>query len=788
MKGMQRIRRGSGFGGVLRYVFGRDQDHQDSPGVLIGGNMLGADVRQLTREFSAVRALREDIGKPVWHNALRLPAGDKITPQNWVILCDDYMNRMGFTLDHPRVYVLHDDAEGQHVHLVASRVSVAGTVYLGQNENLRSTRIIQRLERIHHLTITPGPTYKEDRSLVLPPRKQVKKNEIEAALRTGTQPPRLQLQRILDATLAAGPQPVQRFVSALQAQGVTVIPNIASTGRLNGFAFEINGVAFKASQLGDAYKWSRLKTIVHYEQTQDHSALAELRASASCSTGPAAPARSHPAGVDAAVGRLGADAARTAPDHRPVESAGDAGNQPHPGAGTAVDPDATTDERTGHHHRIDAPERTDERPASPAQTHQSRSDTDRPSREADAANDAPSPAADPVASDRVDPIGSPVGRGPDNRWDIRFRRAASASRRAADAAVSPRIDAHAREDARQVDPTEYLQSQGFTVKSECRHWSVRDRAGDEAYRLTRKQDGHIVWCDHLGNEGGDLIALVQDIGPGTSFRDAVFALTRGAARLLPQAPAPSGPAEPLRLPTPTRPQQARGRAYLAERGISAQTIAHAESAGMLRYEAAGVLFVGYDDQRQPRSATLRRIQADAQPAKRDLRGSIKAFCPILPGNPSMVWIVEGGVDALAIQDAARSRGKTPPTVLVSGGAGVRSFLEREAIHAVLRQAQRIVISCDNEADRDIQARTDGQHQQQAERVREIAPTAETRLWHPPARCKDIAQWHAQQAESSDVAPLPAAPSGETKTPPRDMTRTPDGATPSSIAGGDDRPV
>ena len=76
MKGMNRIKRGTGFRGALDYVFGRDAAHKEEPGELIGGNMSGTDVRQLAREFAAVRALRPDIGKPVWHNALRLPEGE----------------------------------------------------------------------------------------------------------------------------------------------------------------------------------------------------------------------------------------------------------------------------------------------------------------------------------------------------------------------------------------------------------------------------------------------------------------------------------------------------------------------------------------------------------------------------------------------------------------------------------------------------------------------------------------------------------------------------------------
>jgi hypothetical protein len=89
MKGMNRIKRGTGFRGAHDYVFGRDDAHKDEPGVLIGGNMTGATVQQLTREFAAVRALRPDIGKSVWHNSLRLPEGETLPPERWKTLCDE---------------------------------------------------------------------------------------------------------------------------------------------------------------------------------------------------------------------------------------------------------------------------------------------------------------------------------------------------------------------------------------------------------------------------------------------------------------------------------------------------------------------------------------------------------------------------------------------------------------------------------------------------------------------------------------------------------------------------
>lgn len=260
--------------------------------------MSGQNARQLAAEFGQVRRLRPDIEKPVWHNALRLPKGDKLAAQKWVEMADDYMKRMGFTEAHPRVYWLENHPDGQHIHIAASRVSTDGKVYLGKNENLASTRHIQALEREYGLTITKGPTYDpETGKIEMPAARQVKKGEIEAAVRTGQEPPRQRLQRLIDDALADKPTAPQ-FAERLTAAGVTVHANMAGTGRCNGISFELDGVAIKGSQLGKAYSWKGLQERgLSYEQDRDRQELGRFRAGAK--SGPAATAGENLAAADA---------------------------------------------------------------------------------------------------------------------------------------------------------------------------------------------------------------------------------------------------------------------------------------------------------------------------------------------------------------------------------------------------------------------------------------------------------------------------------------------------------
>lgn len=324
MKGMQKISRGRGFRGALDYVFKRATKGAE-PGRLLGGNMSGQDARQLAAEFGQVRRTRPDIEKPVWHNALRLPKDEKLTDAQWVAIADDYMQRMGFAEAHPRAYVLHDDADGQHIHIVASRVSTDGKVYLGKNENLASTRHIQALEREHGLTITKGPTYDaETGKIVMPDSRQIKKEEIERALRTGAEPPRQMLQRLIDDAMTNKPTAPQ-LAERLTAAGVTVRANMASTGRCNGFSFELDGVAFKGSGLGKTYSWKGLQERgLDYEQNRDSKELGRYRAGAQ--SGPTATAgenldttdanlaaaRRAAGGLDQAVGNIADRSARRA--------------------------------------------------------------------------------------------------------------------------------------------------------------------------------------------------------------------------------------------------------------------------------------------------------------------------------------------------------------------------------------------------------------------------------------------------------------------------------------------
>ena len=774
-----KVSRGGGFRGALNYVFdvGKEATHTKNA-ERVGGNMAGNDPRELSREFSAVRQLRPDIGKPVWHCSLSLPPGERLSAEKWEAVAADFMQRMGFDQTNtPWVAVRHQDTDKDHIHIVASRVGLDGKVWLGQWEARRAIEATQELEHTHGLTLTPG--LGDARA----ERRKLTDKEINMAVRTGDEPPRQRLQRLLDEAVKDKPT-APELAERLQAAGVGVRANLASTGRMNGFSFEVAGVAFKGSDLGKGYTWAGLqKAGVTYDEARDRAGLERFRPTVADrgerqdvaavrepdARGLEAPTGSSldrdgaslgtagttPAGRDAGAGSLRqgdgapaqgtgrADAAderergavvraegrEAGRDHlRPVAQPVGAENEPQQhGADRAAggEPAGQADERTAGHD-------------------QGRRPTDRGSE-----RDAPAPLAAGAGADS----GRGRGRDAGSDWASRFKQASAAKRRAADGglgqhhleqghAQGARVAETDRQSARELDPTAYLEASGYTVKREGRHLSVR-AGGDEAYRVTRQQDGRWLWCDRYGNDGGDNIDLVREIEPGTGYAEAVYRLS--GAPTVRQQPRPSEPKrQPPQLPAQGLAAREHGRDYLKGRGITPDTIEHAEKAGMVRYADGGVLFVGYDRTGTAQNATRRAI-APADPVqKRDLRGSDKSYPPILPGDPAKVWIVEGGPDALALHDIAKRSGQQPPTVIVSGGANVRSFLERDDVQAILKRAERVTVAGENEKNPDAQAKADAGHQKQAQRVAEITGR-EVRQWTPkPEQGKDLADMNARQ--------------------------------------------
>ncbi|NES64020.1 MAG: relaxase/mobilization nuclease domain-containing protein [Okeania sp. SIO2D1] len=264
-----KITRGKSFKGILQYIYDSgNKATGDKTPFQVGGNMAGATPQQLTREFVVVRKLRPEIERAVWHCSLSLPPGERPTNEQWNEITKDFMEGMGFSDHTPYVAVRHSDKEHDHIHIVASRIGADSKVWVGKWEAYKAIEVTQQLEEKYDLTrVAFKPAEK----------KRATYKERHKAERTGIEPPRVRLQDLIDEAVVDRPTALM-LAQRLEEKGVIVRANVASTGRMNGFSFELDGIYFKGSSLGKAYGWGGLqKRGVTYNQDQDAAELKKYR-------------------------------------------------------------------------------------------------------------------------------------------------------------------------------------------------------------------------------------------------------------------------------------------------------------------------------------------------------------------------------------------------------------------------------------------------------------------------------------------------------------------------------
>ncbi|EME3609923.1 relaxase/mobilization nuclease domain-containing protein [Yersinia enterocolitica] len=234
------------------------------------------NVSDLTDEFKAVSSFRQDIKKPVFHAFLSLPKNEHLTDQQWEEIAKDYLKEMNIDIEkHQYICVRHNDTDKEHIHIVANRIGLDGSVWHGQHSAFNTIAACERLEVKHGLTITDG--LKGQKSDVSAPTKA----EIEQALRVGEKPARIVLQNALQAAMTDKPD-LPTFIDRLQAVGIDPAFNVASTGNVAGVSFGIKNneknIYFKGSQLGKKFSWNTIKTKVKYDKNRDDELIRRFSA------------------------------------------------------------------------------------------------------------------------------------------------------------------------------------------------------------------------------------------------------------------------------------------------------------------------------------------------------------------------------------------------------------------------------------------------------------------------------------------------------------------------------
>lgn len=266
-----KVTSGKNFQSIINYLFSPGGRGKEDRATWVGGIVGSDNPQEMIKEFEKVQHLRPDINikNPCWHCSLSLTKGEHLSDGQWSNIAEDFMDKMKFTEYNPYTVIRHKDTEHDHVHIITSKVPTVGPAWKDNYEIFRAIAATQELEKEYNLTQTPGYKKRESARATYRERKK--------AENSGITPPRIQLQEYIDKAIADKPTAPQ-LAQRLEDAGVIVRASVASTGKMNGFSFELDGLVFKGSKLGKAYGWGGLqKRGVTYDVDRDAEGIERYR-------------------------------------------------------------------------------------------------------------------------------------------------------------------------------------------------------------------------------------------------------------------------------------------------------------------------------------------------------------------------------------------------------------------------------------------------------------------------------------------------------------------------------
>lgn len=232
-----KITKGSGFGGLIRYVLDPDK----KPVMLEAKQCWGNNANDIALELTEVAKFRPTTKLPVRHFSIGFAHSDGIVEDDIKSeIVARIMEEMGyrdcqyFAVAHHRDDPEHDYAhDHDHIHIVANAISYRGERitdfkdYYNMEQCLREIEIDYGLERVQ----SSWEKVKQARAIPAPS----------------------ELQSKVDRVLADSPS-IQEWIDKLEASGVNLRFKLTRTGCVQGVSYVHEGQVQKGGDIGRSWK------------------------------------------------------------------------------------------------------------------------------------------------------------------------------------------------------------------------------------------------------------------------------------------------------------------------------------------------------------------------------------------------------------------------------------------------------------------------------------------------------------------------------------------------------
>lgn len=239
-----KIRKGTSFGGCIRYVMGKD-----NAGIIVSDGVLLGNNREITDSFNYQCLLNPKIKQPVGHIALSFKPEDKprLTDEFMAKIAMEYMELMGIR-NTQFILVRHHNTDNPHCHLVYNRIGYDGKVISSQGDYKRNEIAIKRLKDKY------GLTYADDKG----------KTNVEKL--RDSERVKYEIHHAVKQALKRS-KTWEELVAGLALQGVKLefvgrSGKMETAGDIQGIRFTKDGLTFKGSQISREFSFDKLNAIL----------------------------------------------------------------------------------------------------------------------------------------------------------------------------------------------------------------------------------------------------------------------------------------------------------------------------------------------------------------------------------------------------------------------------------------------------------------------------------------------------------------------------------------------
>lgn len=210
----------------MSYGWNQEKDAQ----VIFKQELIGDTPEEITKEFRAIQDLNYNCEKNTLSFVLSptIKDGQKLNNKQLRDICKSFMEKMQLA-DRQAIAFVHQDKEHKHIHLYVNRIDYQGKAY---NDSFIGKRCQQIAEKVaKEFKLTTVKDVQEERLINLKDIRSEIKRRHDIALRVFK------------------PDDLNKYMEAMKANGVMVIPCINKAEKLQGFRFEFDKYNLKGSEV-----------------------------------------------------------------------------------------------------------------------------------------------------------------------------------------------------------------------------------------------------------------------------------------------------------------------------------------------------------------------------------------------------------------------------------------------------------------------------------------------------------------------------------------------------------